>query len=208
MRGTMTSVITDHRQHILEVAAELFYKNGFRATGVDTVIAKAGVAKRTLYHHFRTKDDLIAAVLQMRQEIWFAWMHGELARRGGSPADQLLAMFDILYDSSDGTFRGCIFFNAAIEFPAGASAVRAMVRSDVEKTFGLVRDLAARAGAADPDRLARELGLVRRGAIMTAVMLGDAAPFRDARSAAIALLEKHLPRTARAEQRASASLSV
>lgn len=203
---TPVSAITDHRQHILEVAAELFYKNGFRATGVDTVIAKAKVAKRTLYHHFKTKDDLIASVLKMRQELWFSWMHAELARRGGSPADQLLAMFDILHDSSDGTFRGCIFFNAAIEFPAGATSVRAMVLSDVERTFGLVRDLAARAGAADPDRLARELGLVRRGAIMTAVMTGDAAPFRDARAAAITLLEKHLPRTGRADQRAAASL--
>lgn len=203
---TPVSEITDHRRHILEVAAELFYKNGFRATGVDTVIAKAKVAKRTLYHHFSSKDELIASVLQMRQEIWFEWMHAELARRGGSAADQLLAMFDILHDSSDTPSRGCIFFNAAIEFPAGATAVRKMVRSDVEKTFALVRELAARAGAAEPDRLARELGLVRRGAIMTAVMTGDAAPFRDARAAAITLLEKHLPRTARADQRASASV--
>lgn len=197
-------MITDHRQHILEVAAELFYKHGFRATGIDTVIAKAKIAKRTLYHHFRTKDDLIAAVLQMRQEIWFAWMHAELARRGGAPADQLLTMFDILYDSHDGTFRGCIFFNAAIEFPMGTSAVRKMVRSDVEKTHALVRDLAARAGAPDPERLARELGLVRRGAIMTAVMTGEVTAFRDARAAAETLLDKHLAKSSRAHAAVSA----
>ena len=199
-------MITDHRQHILEVAAELFYKHGFRATGVDTVIAKAKVAKRTLYHHFSTKDDLIAAVLQMRQEMWFAWIQTELERRGGSPADQLLTMFDVLHDSADGTFRGCIFFNAAIEFPRGTSAVRKMVRSDVEKTHGLVRDLAARAGAPDPERLARELGLVRRGAIMTAVMTGEASPFLDARAAAAALLEKHLPAMPAAARRVAALL--
>ena len=187
----------DHRQHILEVAADLFYRQGFRATGVDTVIAHAKVAKRTLYHHFRTKDDLIAAVLEMRQRIWFAWIEAELARRGGTPADRLLAMFDALYDSSSGDsrsepMRGCIFFNAAIEFPEGSSAVRRMVTSDVEKTHALVLSLATAAGAVDPEALARELALVRRGAIMTSVMTGDPECFRDARRTAGRLLEAHL----------------
>lgn len=181
----------DHRQHILDVAADLFYKQGFRATGVDTVIAKAKVAKRTLYHHFRTKDELIAAVLEMRQQIWFAWMDEELERRGGAPRDRLLAMFDVLYDSATGPMRGCIFFNAAIEFPRGTSAVRRMVRSDVERTHALVRQLAAAAGAPDPDALARELALIRRGAIMTSVMTGDPECFRDARRAAERILAAH-----------------
>ena len=177
----------------MEVAADLFYKQGFRATGVDAVIAKAKIAKRTLYHHFRTKDDLIAAVLEMRQRIWFAWMDEELARRGGTPAHRLLAMFDVLYDSATGTMRGCIFFNAAIEFPKGTSAVRRMVKSDVERTHALVRGLCAEANAPDPDALARELALVRRGAIMTSVMTGEPDCFLDARRAAERILDAHLP---------------
>ena len=115
-------------------------------------------------------------------------------------------MFDILHESATGSFRGCIFFNAAIEFPKGSSAVRRMVRSDVEKTFALVRGLAVRAGAADPDALARELGLVRRGATMTAVMTGEATPFLDARRAAETLLAQHLPREESAARSATASL--
>jgi AcrR family transcriptional regulator len=189
-----TEPITDHRRHILEVAADLFYRCGFRATGIDTVIASAKVAKRTLYHHFHTKDDLIAAVLAMRQEEWFSWIHAELDRRASTPREALLAMFDVLYDSCSGPFRGCIFFNAAIEFPQGTSAVRRMVRSDVEKTFALVRDLATAAGAPEPDALARELGLLRRGATMTAVMTGEPEAFLDARRAAETLLARHLPK--------------
>ena len=105
------------RERILTTAYGLFCRHGIGAVGVDTIIDQSGVAKMTLYRHFRSKDDLVLAVLERREELWTRqWLVGEVKRRASDPAERLLAIFDVF----DGWFRrrsfeGCLFVNALLE---------------------------------------------------------------------------------------------
>ena len=105
------------REHLVETALRLFYEKGFHATGIDTILAESGVAKMTLYKYFKSKDDLILAALELRDRRWMGWFGGELKRRGKTPRQRLLAVFDILGDwFGQDEFRGCLFLNAASEY--------------------------------------------------------------------------------------------
>src|SRR6476620_7730380 len=105
------------RERILDTAYELFSRHGTRAVGVDRIIAECGIAKMTLYRNFPSKDELILAFLDRRAERWtHEWLESEAAKRGGNPAQRLLAVFDTF----DGWFRqadfeGCSFINVMLE---------------------------------------------------------------------------------------------
>ena len=105
-------------QRLLDVAAEVFYAEGIRATGVDTLTERAGVSKPTLYSQFGSKENLVAAVLDQRRVRRQQAMAAYLGQVGGTGAARLLAVFDWLASghSRDG-FRGCPFTNAAVELP-------------------------------------------------------------------------------------------
>jgi AcrR family transcriptional regulator len=180
------------RQHILTAATELFAKNGFRATGVDAIIARAGVAKKTLYTHFRGKDVLIATVLRGRLEQWLEWMKDELGERATDPRSRVLALFEAYFDAAEeGRFKGDLFTAAAVEFPSAEASVRGVIREEAALTYSLLRDLCAKAGAPNPDTLATDLALLRRGAVAAFATSGDAGVFRQARDAADRVLESH-----------------
>jgi AcrR family transcriptional regulator len=103
------------RERILDAASAAFYRRGIRAVGVDSVIADADVAKATLYRHFPSKDALVQAFLERRDERWRAWFADAVERLAPDPADRPLAAFDALgewFGSED--FRGCAFINAAV----------------------------------------------------------------------------------------------
>lgn len=170
------------RERILAAAGTLFYRDGVRAVGVNTVVAESGVAKMTLYKHFRSKDELVAAWLRSRDEQWMAWLEREVRRTGGDP---LLAVFDALeswFRQSD--FRGCAFVNTQAELgatnPLAAEAIAAHKRALREYLAGL----AATQGIRDAAGLARELLLLVEGAIVTASIDGDPRVARVARRAA------------------------
>jgi AcrR family transcriptional regulator len=177
------------RARIVDVASELFYRDGIRAVGIDTVIARARVAKASLYHHFRTKDELTAAVLRRRDERWRAWLAQTVDARGGSPDTRLLAVFDALAEwfATDG-FRGCGFINAAAEFPDPDHPVRAVVREHKDAVVDYLRALTNEAGIDDPEACASELFLLMEGAIVTAYIENDAWPAGAAKAAAAAAL--------------------
>src|SRR6478735_1773102 len=107
----------DARERIVATAYSLFCRHGIRAVGVDTIIERSGVAKMTMYRHFGSKDDLVLEVMRRREELWSEeWLGAEIRRRADSPADQLLAIFDVF----DGwfhrrTFEGCLFVNVLLE---------------------------------------------------------------------------------------------
>ena len=104
------------RESLLSAGAELFYAQGIHAVSVDAVAEHTGVTKRTVYQHFSGKDALVAAALETRGQAWRAWFDAELARRGKTPASQLLAMFDVIAEESAVSgYRGCRFANAAAE---------------------------------------------------------------------------------------------
>src|SRR5690606_21971100 len=104
------------RERLLSVASELFYAHGIRNVGIDEIIARAGVAKASLYRHFPSKDDLVTEVLRQRDEAWFRDFRADVEARASNPKKRLLGVFAVLEAWFAGDlFRGCAFMNAAIE---------------------------------------------------------------------------------------------
>src|SRR5712691_3643859 len=120
---------SDARKRILDSAYELFSRRGIRDVGIDEVVERASVAKATLYRHFRTKDDLVLAFLEQREQLWtLQFVEAEARRRGATPEEQLLAIFDVFdewFRRSD--FEACSFINVllemGVEHPAGKACV-------------------------------------------------------------------------------------
>jgi AcrR family transcriptional regulator len=140
------------RERLLGVAIELFYRNGFNAVGIDQVIAAAGVTKTTFYKHFESKDDLMVAAVHRRDE-WEsqAWSRAIQQIAGDDPRRQLLALLDVLdLYFNDPDYRGCIFLNAATEFPNPHDPVHQAAAAYKRRARDHWRDLARAAGAADP----------------------------------------------------------
>jgi AcrR family transcriptional regulator len=155
----------DARQRVLATAFRLFYAHGIRAIGVDRIIAEAGVAKATFYKHFPAKDSLVIAYLDTVDGMWSQQLHDAAEAAGPAPADQLVGMFDALSSACrrEG-YRGCAFINAAAENEAGTPVHdRTLTHKTAVREW--VRGLAARAGAADPDRLSRSLTLLLDGGL-------------------------------------------
>jgi len=176
------------RERVLDAAAELFYRDGVRATGVDAVIARAGVAKRSFYRHYPSKDLLVVAWLQRTSRDWLAWMRAGLARRRGGPRERLLAVFDLLDEwMGQPGFRGCPFQNSASELADLAHPARAEVRRHKAAVRALLVELASALPDADAGELADELALLVDGAIVAAVARGGR-PAHEARRAAARLL--------------------
>ena len=180
------------RDRILETAYELFSRHGTRAVGVDRIIAESGIAKMTLYRNFASKDELILAFLDRRGEVWTReWLQAEAQRRGASPAERLLAIFDTFegwFARDD--FEGCSFINVMLEIDDCNDPVReASVRhlADI-RTF--VAGLAAEAGIDDPDAFARQWHILMKGSIVSAAE-GDCDAAARAKQIGAILLEHH-----------------
>ena len=114
----------DKREQLVETALELFSREGFHSTGIDRILAEAGVAKMTLYHHFRSKDELILAALRLRDERFRNEFMRRVERSSGDAAGRLTGIFEVL----DGMFdaaasRGCTFINACAEYGDRDSAI-------------------------------------------------------------------------------------
>jgi AcrR family transcriptional regulator len=140
------------RARLVHVAIELFYSRGFQAVGVDQILAAAGVTKTTFYKHFESKDDLVVAAIQQRDQWEMqAWTNAVQKIAGDDPKKQLLAFFDVLdvwFNAPD--FHGCQFINAAAEFPNPNDPVHAVAAEHKRKNRDFFRDLAAAAGAGEP----------------------------------------------------------
>lgn len=107
----------DARERILASAYELFSRRGIRAVGIESIIAHSGVARQTLYRHFASKQELVLAFLERREELWTkGWLRGEVERRADDPAERLLAIFDVFdewFRRDD--YEGCSFINVMLE---------------------------------------------------------------------------------------------
>ncbi|MEJ3749955.1 TetR/AcrR family transcriptional regulator [Actinomycetes bacterium KLBMP 9797] len=149
------------RTRILETASALFYAEGVHAVGVDRIIAEAGVAKATFYHHFPAKNDLVRAYVEeqsRRQRV------AEAAFRQLPPREALVAVFDVLGDIASGAdYRGCPFINTAAEYPDPADPVRAAIADHRRWFRGMLREFLVAAGHPDPDRTADILVLLKDG---------------------------------------------
>ena len=171
----------DMKTRILETADRLFYLQGIRAVGVDTVAAEVGISKRTLYNHFPSKDALIAAYLQRRFKM------PPLSDK--APTAQILGTFDSLERRfGSAGFRGCPFVNAVAELGAEDRAVRKIAVAFKESRRVWFRDLLTQLGVDDPDGIATQLALLVDGSIAQNLVRDDPSMARAAKAAARILL--------------------
>jgi AcrR family transcriptional regulator len=189
--------VTPARERILNVAYELFSRRGIRAVGTEEVIERAGVAKATLYRHFATKNDLVLAVLQRREELWtHGLIEAQSRERGNTPEEQLLAIFDVMHDwfqLRDG-YEGCSFINVLLELGADHPAGRASV-AHIDHVRDIVRHRAVAAGLSDVEDFASSWHILMKGAIILAAV-GDLDAALRARKMACTLIQQHRPAAA------------
>jgi AcrR family transcriptional regulator len=184
------------RDHIAEVAASLFYSDGIHVVGVDRVAAEASVTKRTLYRHYRSKDELIAAALQVAPKVSFP--------REGSPQERILGAFEMLERFLTGTrYRGCPFIIYAAELTDRKHPARVLIETLVYKRRAWFKARAAEAGATDPDVLSEQLDVLFDGALASGAKRGELKPIVAAGAAARILLEGATSRTKPRQARAT-----
>jgi AcrR family transcriptional regulator len=178
------------RQRILDVAGDLFFRNGYRAIGVDTIVKEAGVAKMTLYHYFASKDDLIVAYLEQVNQLFWDWFNAAIEPYAGQPRQQLVAVFAALEKLvKSPECYGCAFLVAASEFPELDSPGHRVALAHKRAVRDRLRDLAGQAGARQPDELADQLLLLMDGSFAAVRMFGPDNPGANVLEAARALIE-------------------
>ena len=180
----------DVRERILECASTLFYRQGVRAVGVDLVVEKAGVAKTSLYRHFRTKDDLVVAFLQREDvDFWTTW-DGVAAKHANDPAAELEAHMHWIGERlSRSNYRGCPQINVSAEFPEQDHPARQVARSHMHGLRARLDAIARRLDVARPDDLAAQLALLINGAFVSSELLATDDATRILLSSTHALIE-------------------
>jgi len=182
------------RERVSRAAYELFSRDGLRAVGVDAVIARAGTAKMTLYRNFPSKDDLILDFLRRREQLWTReWLEAESRRRGETPRQQLLAIFDVFSEwFSKPDFEGCAFLTTIVEINDPEHPVHQAAVGHLANIRSYIAELAAAAGIADTDGFARKWHILMKGSIMAAHE-GDTAAAARAREIGELLLRDYGP---------------
>lgn len=178
------------RAHLMATARRLFYRDGYRVVGIDTLLAEAGVAKMTLYHHFASKEDLIVAVLEELDAEVQAALAAAVEAAGHAPARQLQAIFDWLkgwFETDD--FKGCGFLRALSEYPEPDHPIHLAAWRHKQAVNVMLGRITAAAGARRPAELAEALGLLVNGAIISAHATRSSAPAKTAGTAAATLLK-------------------
>ena len=199
--GRPTSRPASARERIDQTAYELFSRHGIRAVGVDTISARSGVAKMTLYRHYPSKDDLALTFLRRREELWTrGWLRREVERQARTPGERLLAVFDVFdkwFRRSD--FEGCSFVKVLLEHDDRGHPVRKAAEAHIETVRAFLRQLAADSGVRDVDAFARQLQIVMMGSIVAAYA-GDRDAARRAKELGSLLLARAGIRTGKRAQ--------
>jgi len=179
------------RDRILETAQRLFYQDGFRAVGIDTIVAEAGVAKMSLYRHFPSKDDLIVAYLEDSNRRFWEWLD-DATREIEDPAERLVAMFGATERlATSPQCLGCPFQGTAAEFPDRGHPGHQVALDHKRAVRDRFDDLARQAGLREPEKLADQLLLLMDGAWVAARMFGTDNPATGLADAATTLIDAH-----------------
>ena len=181
---------TPKREHLLATAFRLFYRDGYHAVGIDTILAEAKLAKMTLYHHFASKEELIVAVLEQRSAQVNGKVQTILREAGPSPRKRLLAYFnryEVWFSSKE--FNGCPFIRAVAEYPEIHSPVHQSVIRHKQRSFATLQELLAGFDLAEPEPVATQISLLIDGAIVRAHIFGNPSALAHARNAALALVK-------------------
>jgi AcrR family transcriptional regulator len=162
--------VTEVRERLVSAAYELFAHNGVQAVGVDAIIERSGVARQTLYRHFGSKQELVLAFLERREEMWtYGWLAAEVTRREHDPRRRLLAIFDVFdewFHTPD--FEGCSFINVMLEHPDVEHPLHQAAAGYLARIRSFLEDLATDAGVAEPASFAREWHILMKGSIVAA----------------------------------------
>jgi AcrR family transcriptional regulator len=194
------------RQRLIETSTARFYRDGFRNAGLDQILSDVGISKTAFYKHFSSKDDLMLAVLD-EHDRWFRELFMQMIEQHGGtePLGQLHALMDVvrqIIESED--FHGCIFINAAMEFPLAHDPAHAAAAKNKQAIEMIVREIAAKAGAKEPAALAAELCLIIEGAYVTFSVTRNPQTVEIARSVAKGAIEKHVKKRGKPRRAAPA----
>ncbi len=162
------------RGRLLSAATYLFCKDGINATGIDAIINEAGTAKTTLYKLFGSKTNLVHAVLESEGKQWREWFIGAMEQGGGDAQTKLARIFPALKSwFGEDRFYGCPFINAVGEHDKNQKQLRNIAMRHKKVVLGHIEKLAGEMGAAEPEVLAHQLGLLIDGAIVAAMVSRD-----------------------------------
>ncbi|MBU3055306.1 TetR/AcrR family transcriptional regulator [Pseudomonas indica] len=176
------------RDQLINTALELFKREGYHATGIDRILAESGVAKMTLYKHFKSKDELIEAALENRSQQMVERLREACERFG--PREAILRTFDGLHAMiHGGDFCGCLFINASAEFHDRNHPVHRRAAAHKALFGDHLREQLEQLEAPEPARLARQLQYLVEGAITMAHMEGPGGQAQEAKAAAEVLLQ-------------------
>ena len=177
------------RERILATASDLFYREGIRAIGVDTIVERSGVSKTSLYRQFESKDALITAVAAEQDRLFWVWWDRIEKQHAKDPRALLGALLsEIARRIGRPAYRGCPFLNLATEFPDDNHPGRVVARGNKEEMRARLVVILGKLGAGDPNRVATQIGLIINGAYVTGLMAEPAHLRRDIVDAAMKLL--------------------
>ncbi|WP_232699114.1 TetR/AcrR family transcriptional regulator [Brevibacillus daliensis] len=181
------------RERILQVASDLFYKEGVRSVGIDRIIEESGVAKASFYRNFASKDDLIVNYLEYREGLTLERLDEAEERHPDSPKMQLLAMLDELVERmNQPDYRGCPFMNTVVEFPDSNHSGHQKAVESRRELWKKVEEVMRKGGAINPRELAAQLKMLCNGAVMVSYIDKSAFKQEDFLSAARLLIEKQM----------------
>jgi AcrR family transcriptional regulator len=158
------------RGRVLQAAYDLFCREGINAVGVDRIVTEAGVAKASLYRHFRSKEELVQAVLDLREKLWRVdWLEAEVERRAPPGKARLLAIFD-LFDEwfRRDDYEGCLFINTLLEVHDRDNPIHAAAAGKRAAIRALLGRWAEEAGIAEPETFVWKYQMLMTGAIVAA----------------------------------------
>ncbi|APV35276.1 TetR/AcrR family transcriptional regulator [Acinetobacter soli] len=186
----MNTKNTNTREKILKTAEQLIYQKGIHATGMDLLVKTSGVARKSIYRYFATKDDVAAAALNARDERWMHWFRTE-CDKGETPTERVLNMFSTLKNwfQSEG-FRGCAFINIAGETGDPEDPVRRIAKLHKQKLLDYIYELTSQMNVEQPMVLAKQLLILIEGAITTSHVMGDMSSADSAKDVAQLLLNQ------------------
>ena len=186
--------VPSKREQLIQTAVELFAKNGFHATGIDTIVAQSGVTKKTLYAHFRSKDELVLAALRHYDGLFRNDFMRRVETAADTPKARLLALFDVAEGwFGQNNFYGCMFINAIGEYSETDTPIRQVCKEYKRLIKGYIRELCEQAGASHAKKLAEEIALLLEGAIVTAQVSNKTKAAKIAKRAAGILLDQVIP---------------
>jgi len=186
------------RDHLVLTALNLFSKQGYRATGIDTILSVSGVAKMTLYNHFKSKDELIIAALNKRDEDFVSWLKSAIDRlthqqKTDPRINRLMALFDAVDEwINSEQFYGCNFINASIEFKRKDDPIHVAAAAHKKLMLQILREFLSELRLQDPDAVAKQIHMVIEGAIIMAVSLGELNSAMIGKQTTLQILEPYL----------------